>query len=246
MTPFPKNQNEDIPWRIPLLCTCVSLSLYTFTELPEVHWQDTGEFISAAANLSLTHPPGHPLTLLTLFIAQQLPWGDLTWRSAWVSGMWVSFAVWWTYILIWYLHDPAINRVNTSTRSEMITRTLNSASGALLLPLLPLVWLQGIRPEVYAAQLGLTAFILGATILIQHRQKGHIYRLILIYFSLGCLCINHTLLALCIMLPIGIFTIPFVLRSRLTIRCVTALISPLSLYSIIGIRGTRAAQHDRV
>ncbi|MEE2644856.1 MAG: DUF2723 domain-containing protein, partial [Myxococcota bacterium] len=62
-------------------------AFYCLTALPGVHWHDTGEFLAAGRDLSLSHPPGHPLAVQLIHLSQLLPFGSTSLRGNWASAL---------------------------------------------------------------------------------------------------------------------------------------------------------------
>ena len=123
---------------------------------------------------------------------------------------------------------------------------------ALLLPALPLVWLQGVRAEVYAPQCGLAALTWACWASLQRTKDQR-------YLLLGGLCLglqasNHTLLALALAVPLSVWLIgqwvigrwvregeregePSLITGRAVGGALLSGLVGLSLYAYVWLRG---------
>jgi hypothetical protein len=110
-----------------------------WTALPGLHWHDTGEFAAVAWRLSVSHAPGHPLHAVVTRAVQEIPWGDGYLRANLASGLCVAAALALFFGLL----------------RRLVPQAPRWAAGvAALVPVvLPAVWLQGVRAEVYGLQL---------------------------------------------------------------------------------------------
>ncbi|MFI5309315.1 MAG: protein O-mannosyl-transferase family, partial [Polyangiales bacterium] len=64
------------------LAAGVPCVVYLLTASGGGYWLDGGEFVEAAVNLDIAHPPGHPLTGLYGKAWTLLPLGSLAFRMA--------------------------------------------------------------------------------------------------------------------------------------------------------------------
>lgn len=190
------------PWLTPasvalLTWVCLLSGLY-----PSVHWYDTGEWIAAPRALSLAHPPGHPLTLMSAHLAQLAPWLDVYGRANLASALWLSLA----------------SAFTAAAMGAMITelggwrRELIAGLVGLYLPALPFVWLQGVRAEVYAPQCALSALCLCAW--AHYQRQGDLRWLLMGGLSIGLQASNHTLLAVAVTAPLSLWLAIRTLKAR--------------------------------
>ncbi len=136
------NPGADAPPIDPRATAAVFLAsagLFAWTALPGVHWHDTAEFGAVGWRLGLSHPPGHPLHALLTQAAERLPLGDLGFRPNLLSALCLGAALAGLHRLLGRL----------SAGGHPVTL----AAAALLPAVMPSLWLQGIRAEVYALQL---------------------------------------------------------------------------------------------
>jgi Protein of unknown function (DUF2723) len=75
------------------LASYVACAVYLFTLAPTVFTLDSAELTLAAYTLGLAHSPGYPTYLLSLHMFQQLPIGDVGYRSNLFSALANSFSV---------------------------------------------------------------------------------------------------------------------------------------------------------
>ncbi len=117
----------------------LAASAFAWTALPGPHWHDTAEFAAVAWRLSLSHPPGHPLHALLTQGAERVPLGDIAFRANLLSALATGAALAVLYRLLRAVAPDASR--------------LPSVAAALLPAVMPAVWLQAVRAEVYGLQL---------------------------------------------------------------------------------------------
>lgn len=135
-----------------LLATSLPAALYVATLSAHGHWLDSGEFVAVAADLGISHPPGHPLASIVLSVARLIPLGPLALRVAFVSSVCMTLAA---AAFFRALHRTlvAIGVVADELALPICVGATWAFAGAHG------VWLQAVRPEVYALQALLTMFI---------------------------------------------------------------------------------------
>ena len=101
------NQKQFREWWIALMIGLLSW-LWIFPKvLVGLHWHDTSEFIAASRTLAVSHPPGHPLTMIFMHIAQAIPFFDCAERSHLASSFWGALGAGVMYLgLFELLVDP--------------------------------------------------------------------------------------------------------------------------------------------
>ena len=154
-----RNQNR-IPWDFKGLSILFSSALFYFLWSIQwgLHWHDTSEWIATSHLLSLSHPPGHPLSSLSTHFFQGLPWMDIPFRSHFMSTMWTLMGMLALYQCIWNILD-SFSWLNDSKRLTLFQKRFICFGYAWIYGLLPLVFLQAIRCEVYAPQAALMALL---------------------------------------------------------------------------------------
>ena len=232
------------PWGLCLSASLAWLSLL-LGSWPGAHGYDTGEWIAAPRVLALAHPPGHPLTLLSSHLAQLAPWFDAAARANLASGLWLSLGVGALYHALWRL----LTASQSSQHTPHLTIRLSASLGALSLIALPLVWLQGVRAEVYASQCALVAlsWAAWAELVTRRDQRALLWG----GLSLGLQASNHTLLALAHATPVLLWSVwawlapqksqaspstPLISARALLGSMFTALCG-VSLYAYLALRG---------
>lgn len=137
-------------WAVGLL----TLALYLYTLAPSVTLEDSGEYITAAATLGVTHPPGYPLwtTISHLFIAL-VPFGNVAWRVNLVSAVFGGIANGLVAALAahstrWLLDGRAENDVHAGLPGWLLPLLAGLAAG-LSLGCSDVMWSQSVIVEVY-------------------------------------------------------------------------------------------------
>jgi hypothetical protein len=117
---------------------------YVATASGFAYWLDSGEFVAAAVQLDIAHPPGHPLSALYGAAFGLLPLGSLSFRVA--VGQALASA------LASALHCRAT--VAALSGMELPTKVVwpLGVFAAWLSALTYGIWFQAVRPEVYALQ----------------------------------------------------------------------------------------------
>lgn len=167
------------------LVAALSGGFFACTALPGVHWHDTAEFAAVARRLSISHSPGHPIHALTTYGAELLPAGDAAFRANLSSAAYMAVALTLLYHALRRLAPDA--------------RWWGAAAMALLPALMPAIWLQGVRVEVYALQLALSA---GIGLLALHFKDARAFAGMALLF--GFAGANHHLIGVAL-LPIALW-----------------------------------------
>lgn len=168
----------------------LSSAFTVFTALPGPHWFDTPEFTAVGVALSTSHPPSHPLHALFMRACTLLPFGDAGFRGNLQSALAFSAA-----LALFYLLLRAC-----APRSPRIV----AAMVALLPLLLPMMWFQAVRSEVYALQFLCSAIV---ALMCQRAASGADLRdAPLLVFALGVAGTSHTYIA-AMWLPIALAAI---------------------------------------
>jgi hypothetical protein len=159
---------------------------YVYTLIWGIHWHDVGEWISSPWVLAPAHPPSHPIAISWIHaIEHGVFLGDIAWRGNLSSALAMSVAFLFSIktLALWLPQHPWL-------------RILLS----VWIYVLPLCWLQAIRAEVYAIQQMLSAMILWS---LSHYQLKKDQRFLLLSaFFIGLIGTNHTLLSLCLGIPV--------------------------------------------
>ena len=158
-----------------------------WTALPGPHWHDTAEFIAIGRLLSISHPPGHPVSALTTHGMQLLPLGDAAFRANVGSAVAMACALAWFHRLI------------RALAPQLPSYTVIAV--AVLPALMPSIWLQGVRAEVYALQLLLSVAAVDISRrLVEGRDARWLPALALVFGLAGS---NHSLVGAAL-LPLAV------------------------------------------
>jgi hypothetical protein len=127
------------------LAFALPLLIYVWTASGASYWLDGGEFVAAAVDLDIAHPPGHPLTALYGKAWTLLPLGPLAFRVALGQAMAAALAA-----LLAFRACRSTARA-LGVRDDAVAGPIG-LFGAWLFALGYAVWFQAVRPEVYALQ----------------------------------------------------------------------------------------------
>ncbi len=146
-----------------------ALAVYCLTLAPTITGEDSGEFITAAKVLGVTHPPGYPLYCLIAHAFTWLPFGEIAWRVNLMSAVFGAATVYLLALLV-----------------ILFTRNRPAAVAAgLLFAFSREFWKQAVIAEVYT----LTAFFFVLCLLLLFRwERSRNDRLLLVFaavFGLG-------------------------------------------------------------
>ena len=162
---------------------------YIFSASAFAYWLDSGEFVAAAVDLDIAHPPGHPLSGLYGRAFCMLPFGSLSFRVALGQATATALAS----LMMCRATAAALSGLGLAARAQWSL----ALCGAWLSAFSYGVWFQAARPEVYALQSLCVAWLLerlqaGAV----SPQTSHARPLIAAALALGLALTNHHLIAL--------------------------------------------------
>jgi hypothetical protein len=179
---------------------------YIATASGYAYWLDSGEFVAAAVQLDIAHPPGHPLSALYGAAFGLLPLGSLSFRVA--VGQALASA------LASTLHCRA--SVAALSGMQLPPKVLwpLGVFAAWLSALTYGLWFQAVRPEVYALQTLCVAVIFERlAALATQPLTGDMRPLLGAALGLGLGLTNHHLIAL-LLVPAFLPALWQVWRSR--------------------------------
>lgn len=140
----PKTRENATLRLIAMALACgVPFASYIATASAHDYWLDSGEFVAAARNLGIAHPPGHPLNALVTHLFTYLPVGPLAFRTAIASALFAAIAAGALFRAI----ETTI--LSMDVRSSWVSLPL-ALGASWLCSCSPGMWQQAIRPEVYA------------------------------------------------------------------------------------------------
>ncbi len=152
---------------------------YGITLAPGLTWAnggtDGGDLITAAATHGVAHPGGYPLYLLLAHGFQQIPMGNLAWRTNLMSTVCMVLAVLFLFYTI------------RNLLAKQPFADLAAWGAALIFGISPLVWSQAVITEVHGLQTLLTVCILCQTLCGENRWSGDFLRGLILGLALG----NH-------------------------------------------------------
>ena len=172
---------------------------------------DSGELSAAAAQLGIAHPPGQPLFSVVTHAFLWLPLGSLAFRAALSSALLLGVAV----ALLYRAFAVACARFKLLSSR---TSAGFAATAVGIFALSPGVWNQGVRAEVYALHLVLSAAVIERTTCVvcrgELRSAERTRALFVAALCFGLGLSNHHLSMLCLA-PAMIFAFRERLMTRL-------------------------------
>lgn len=217
------------------LAVVLPLLAYLWTASSASYWLDGGEFVEAAVNLDIAHPPGHPLAALYGKLWTLLPLGPLPFRVALGQAAAAALAA-------GLLFRACLTAAHTVGADEALAVPA-ALLGAWLPALSFAIWFQGVRPEVYALAGLLGALAIERLSRVQASSARDPRPLYTAAFALGLGLTNHHFMAF-LLFPVLLWSAVTVARRRRSARPVLtcALLGLLALgaYAYLPVR---AAQH---
>jgi tetratricopeptide (TPR) repeat protein len=160
-----------------------ALGVYVATLPPSITFEDSGEFVTAAATLGIPHAPGYPLYTLLAHLFAAWPFGEVS-ATAWRVNLFSAVAA-----------ALGVAVLSVALRALGLSRPAASA-GALAAGLSRTLWSQAIVAEVYSLGFLLLALTLLALTRFDCRRDQPSLAVICLLSGLGVS--NHYLFALCI------------------------------------------------
>ena len=139
----------------PAISFLLSFAFYLATVANTVSFFDSGELLSAAATLGISHPPGYPLYAQWEHIYSYIPLGNIAFRINMASSVFGSLAVMIMYLITHYL----ILKVFPQTKDDIKVK-LTALSASLAFAFSLNHWGQTNMAEVYAMNTFFTALII--------------------------------------------------------------------------------------
>ncbi len=181
-----------------LLAGVPPLLAYLSTASGFAHWLDSGEFVAAAADFGVSHPPGHPLASIVLGAANLLPIGALSFRAAVICSVLLAIAA----VALFFAFERSLSvsdAIRPSLRFPLALAATWWVAGSHGW------WFQAVRPEVYALQAALLCIamerLLCVSISGQEGQAGDVRPLYQAALALGLALANHHFIALLAVVP---------------------------------------------
>ncbi|MCK5644088.1 MAG: DUF2723 domain-containing protein, partial [Gammaproteobacteria bacterium] len=199
-----------------------SLIFYLATLPRSVLPGDSGELIAASRTLSIAHPPGYPLYLMTGKLFSSLfAWGSVAYRYNLLSALAVSATLALFYLIL----------------TELRVGKIIAVAVTLGLATLQSFWLQATTAEVYAFNVLFTAILLYSALLgKRHGERSFL----LIAFVAGLSLSHHLSLVYPVIsaLVILIFGLRIIPRVKTIVLSVLLLIIGLTAWLYIPVRAS--------
>ena len=171
------------------------LLVYGLTASGYAHWFDSGEFVAAAADFGISHPPGQPLAAIVLGVANLIPVGAIAFRIAILCAVLGAVAI----IALTSAFE------NTLRAGDVVRAPLRfpvALAAAWWVGGTYAWWFQAIRPEVYALQAALMCIAIERLIRVSFSDsEGDVRPLFHAGLALGLALANHHFLAVLAVVP---------------------------------------------
>lgn len=174
-------------WRSPLIVFGAGLALYLPLLPSTVSFEDSGDFVSAAATMGIPHPSGYPLYVLLAGIIAKLPFGTVPWRVALFSALCSAAALAVAYVIARRLAVALMGKLER--RHELFMGLV-----LLQLAVTETWWSQAVYTKVYPLHVLLMALITYA--LVRWVQERGRRWLSWGFFLFGLALSNHLFLTL--------------------------------------------------
>jgi hypothetical protein len=216
----------------------VPFALYLWTASGASYWLDGGEFVAAAVNLDIAHPPGHPLTALYGKAWTLLPLGSIAFRMALGQAFAAALAAAFAFRAC----------VVTARGFDLIADGVVAPIalvGTWLFALGYAVWFQAVRPEVYALQAALMLFAMERLAVLHARAPTGSAKdarpLYSATFAIGLGLCNHHVMSVFMLPPLlaSVFVVARRDRVRPWLVCTGLGLCALSMYVYLPIRALR-------
>ncbi len=199
----------------------VVFAVYLITLCPTIYVGDSGELVTAAAELGVAHPPGYPLYMLLGRLFSLLPVGEVALRLNLLSAVCGGAAAYMLALLLGGI--PA--RVRRQNDGAAIAA---SATVILLFAFSRTTWSEMVKAEVYGLNVLLIAAVLWSTF------RGR--RPVLTFFLLGLGAANHQTILLLVPGILYYYWSRGSLDARLLGRGAVAFFVAASLYLVLLVR----------
>ena len=178
-----------------LIAGVLPLFVYVGTASGYAHWLDRGEFVAAAADFGISHPPGHPLAAIVLGAANLAPIGALSFRVALICALLGAVAA----VALCFAFESTL-RVGGMIRESLRFPLALGATWWVVGT--QAWWFQAVRPEVYALQMALLCIAIERLLRVSLSGKdGDVRPLYQAALALGLALANHHYLAALAVVP---------------------------------------------
>lgn len=171
------------------------LLIYVATASGFAHWFDSGEFVAAAADFGISHPPGQPLATIVLGMSNLVPLGSLAFRTTLICALFTTVAVV-AMVFAFDLTFRAGDAIKPSLRFPLALAAAWWMAGSYAW------WFQAVRTEVYAIQAALLAIAIERLIRASAEgSDGDVRPLFHAALAFGLALSNHHFIALLAFVP---------------------------------------------
>lgn len=178
-----------------VLSAAVPLAAYLITLPPTITFEDSGQIITAAAKLGVSHPSGYPLESLVGHLFTLLPFGRVAWRVNLASAGAAAACC----LVLFFLLRRLFLEVK---RDAQLAATASAAAAAAALGLGRTFWSQAVVTEAYAVNaLAVAAVLYAALGFVRTREARWGY---LTAFAGGLALGAHTSSAI-ISVPVAVY-----------------------------------------
>jgi hypothetical protein len=178
-----------------LLAGVPPLFVYVSTASGYAHWFDGGEFVAAAADFGISHPPGHPLAAIVLGAANLAPIGALSFRIALVCALLGAVAA----VALCFAFESTLKVGDVIRESLRFPLALGATWWVVGTQAW---WFQAVRPEVYALQVALLCIAIERLLRVSlSGPDGDVRPLYQSALALGLALANHHYLAALAVVP---------------------------------------------
>lgn len=248
-----------------ILVFLISFFVYGHTLSPTVDLHDSGEMISAAYSLGVSHPPGYPLyCIIGKLWLTFLPLGNIAYRMNLFSALSASVAVMMVCFIIiklsnaWCAGQKNEHGQNRSSSIQNLIANIPGIAGAFMLCFATTFWQQAVISEKYTFNAMFATLLIFLLIkwqqMVKERQRAkdkgqgnmiHNTRLLYLFaFVLG-LSFTHHLQTIFLVPASGFFIFwsywkvyHNLLQKEIILKMAVCFFLPLILYSYLPIRAS--------
>jgi len=174
------------PAFVPVVLFVLSLAAYLPTLPRSVSFEDSGEFVTAAATLGIPHPSGYPLYVLLAHIFSWLPFGTMPWRIALFSAVCAAAAIAAAYWVAGRAYAALRGSVSWIEKLAIASMLLAAAFSGVW-------WGQAVYAKVYT--LHALLLVLTAATLVRYAASPGRRQLFWCFLLAGLSLSNHLFLA---------------------------------------------------
>ena len=138
-----KNHGKALDTLFGFLSAAVPFAAYLITLPPSITFEDSGQIITAAAKLGVSHPSGYPLESLVGHFFTLVPFGRIAWRVNLASAVVAAACC----LVIFFL----LRRLFLELKGEArVAAAVSAAAAATAFGLGCAFWSQAVVAEAYA------------------------------------------------------------------------------------------------